>query len=477
MSTRSTWHNFISSGIEVSHNQNDHRLIFINIFSLVGFVLELSFGIFNIWNSNILIGIVEIMTATTMVANLLLLRRIRDTNLAARILIVIIGAPLMIMLFAVNGSSTGFFWLPTFPVAAYLLLGKKQGSTALLILFLTIGLLSLLETFQLVQLAYSFISIRQLILSLLVLTVILYVHENLNEQRDQRTKQKNAALSRAYKSIRRTEELRDDFTASLAHELRNAFVGIQKLTETWHDNRHKISPERSQEYVQLIHQSATDNLALVNNLLDIVSVDTPGFKVSRGFNSLQEVIDQQVTLFESQANNANITITKVIDREIPWQLYMDSFRIKQVLANLLSNAMKHCTAGETITIQVIAAIDYNDFKDKGVKMNMKWYLSNDEKKISELKDFVFIGVSHPEKGLNKEEISKLFKKFSRLQPRNDLHHPSGHGLGLYIIKRIIETHGGTYSVASKANQGVTFYFTLPATTDKQKPANPTSKPV
>ena len=414
MSIRTSWHNFITSGIDIPHDQSDNRLLFINIFSLVGFVLELSFGVFNIANGNFLIGIVEVLTATTMIGNLLLLRRIRDTNLAARILIAIIAAPLMIMLFTATGSNTGFFWLPTFPVAAYLLLGKRQGSTALMILFLTIGLLTLLETFDLVQLAYSFISIRQLILSLLVLTVILYVHENLKEQSDQRTKQKNKALTGAYKSMRHTEELRDEFTAALAHELRNAFVGIQKLTETWHDKRDKISPERSEEYVQLIHQTATDNLALVNSLLDVVSVDTPGFKVTRGFYSLQEVIDQQVSLFQSQANSANIKIVKVIDNEIPWQLYMDSFRIKQVLANLLSNAIKHSTAGETIAVQVIAAIDNHDLQEKSKKLNMKWYLSKDEPKLRQLKDFVFIGVSHPEKGLSKEEIGKLFKKFSRL---------------------------------------------------------------
>jgi len=475
MSIKATWHNFITSGINIPHEQGDHRLLFINIFSLVGFVLELSFGTINISNNNFLIGIVEILTACALMANLLLLRRIRDTNLAARILIAIIAAPLMIMLFTATGSSTGIFWLPALPVAAYLLLGKHQGSTALLILFLTIGLLSLLETFELVQLAYSFISVRQLILSLLVLTVILYVHENLKEQSEHRTKQKTQALTSAYKSIRHTEELRDEFTSALAHELRNAFVGIQKLTETWRDQRDKISRERSSEYVQLIHQSATDNLALVNSLLDIVNVDTPGFKVTRGFYSLQEVIDQQVTLFKSQADSANLKIVKVIDSEIPWQLYMDSFRIKQVLANLLSNAMKHSTAGETITVQVIAAIDNDDLIEKGHQLNMEWYLSKDEPKLRQIKDFVFIGVSHPEKGLSKGEIRKLFKKFSRLQVRDDLHHPSGHGLGLYIIKRIIDTHGGTYGVASKANQGVTFYITLPATTDKQPSTDKTSK--
>lgn len=457
------WREYVTSGLNLPKEHLDsNRIVFINIFSLIGFFTELNFSLINALNSSYFVAAVELLTAITLLINLIMLRKHKDVNLAARILIIAVAAPLMIMLLGSTASNTGLFWLPTFPVAAYLILGKKQGSTALLILFLVIGFISLLESFDLVQLAYSFISIRQIILSLLVLTVILYVHENLKEENIRIADRKTLALSKAYKRIKQTEELRDEFTMALAHELRNALVAIQKLSETWQNQLDTTTRDRAEEYIGLIHESATDNLTLVDSLLDVMNIDTADFKTEKKLNNLKEIVDQQITFFQPQASKAKVELVTIFDSEVPWQLNVDRFRIKQVLANLLSNAVKHTAPNNKIEIQIIHAIDFNHLQEKAKSLNLNWYVTKEEKTLTDKKEFVFLGISHPEKGINKKNISKLFKKFSRLQSHDQFHPPKGRGLGLYIVKRIILAHGGTYGVSSQADKGVTFFVTLPA---------------
>jgi|GEM_PF-2614072 len=462
MSLTNIWRNFITSGLNLPKDKvAANRVVFINIFSLIGFFTELTFSLVNIINGSYLISVVELLTAITLLLNMIILRNHKDINLAARIMIMAVAAPLMIMLLGGATNNTGLFWLPTFPVAAYLLLGKKQGSTALLILFLVIGLLTLLESFDLVELAYSFISIRQIILSLLVLTVVLYVHENLKEQRIELADKKTKKISKAYKKIKQTEELRDEFTMALAHELRNALVAIQKLSETWQSQLDNTSRERTEEYIGLIHESATDNLTLVDSLLDVMNIDTADFTIEKKLSNLRQLIDQQVKFFEPQAHKAKVSLAITFDDETPWQLNMDNFRIKQVLANLLSNAVKHTAPGNTISIQVLQAVDVEHLQEKADNLKLEWYLPRNIKELENEKNFVFIGISHPEEGISKEDMPKLFKKFSRLQSHDQLHPPKGRGLGLYISKRIIKSHEGSCGVGSREGKGVTFYVTLP----------------
>lgn len=460
------WQNFTSSGFDLPHDDAaSNRVFFINLFSLIGVLIELGFIVLNMVATNYVAAGIDAVMVLVMVINALLLRRHRNINKAGIVLIVTVAVPLMVLFLISGTQNTNIFWLPVFPVSAYLLLGKKQGSAALSILFLTIGFLTLLESFDLVDLAYSFISIRQMILSLLVLTVLLYVHENLKEQNRQLAEKKRLELSAAYKKVRESEQMRDEFTSSLAHELRNSFVAIQKLTETWRSQFASMSPEKTLQYIDLLHTSASENLSLVTSLLDVMNIDTATFKISKGLYSLREIIDQQVALFEHQAMAKNIALKTEFDDDVPWQLYIDNFRIKQVVANLLSNAIKHTAEHKTIVIHAIGAIDYSDLQEKGTSLRDPWYLSNNEKRLVDLQNFVFLGVSHPEVGISQEDSKKLFKKFSRLEPQDKLHPPTGSGLGLYIIKQIIESHKGVYGFASQTNQGVTFYVTLPIIRD------------
>jgi len=456
------WYNYALSNLPLKPGSLGYsRTLFINIFSAIGFCVELSFGLLNLNSGYFSAAAVEIGAASVMFANLMALRHHGKINAAARLLLVASAAPLMTMLLTNTPYNTGIFWLPAFPIAAYLILGKRQGSTALLILMLVIGTMSLFESLQLVDLAYSYVSIRQMIISLLILAVLMYVHENLREQGLQLAEERAIAFRAAYQKVRQTEKARDEFTATLAHELRNSFVAIQKLAETWRSQLNTITPKKSREYIDLIHQSSTDNLGTINSLLDIVNIEQATFTVNKRLGSLRDIIRQQVGLFTPQAEQAGVTLDVVFDDEIPWQLPIDTFRIKEVLANLISNAIKHTARGNTATVQAIKAVNADHLFERAKELKLKWFMSPEDPKLHGLKDFVWLGVSHAEAGLHREDIPKLFKKFSRLQPKDQLHPPQGHGLGLYIIRRIIESHSGTYGVASRASQGVTFYVTLP----------------
>jgi signal transduction histidine kinase len=230
------------------------------------------------------------------------------------------------------------------------------------------------------------------------------------------------------------EKLRQEFTAMMVHELRAPLTAVRWSSESLIKNlaaaKTGLEPTKLKDTLITIETASNNMLELVNDLLDVAKIEAGRFDLNRQEYNLVEVIMEQVTTFQSQADQKHLPINFTGPEK--YLMKFDKVRIAQVLGNLLSNAVKYTDSGQ---------IDVN--------LNI-----DAEKKqcVVAIKD---TGV-----GVPREDLNELFSKFKQLKSSDRSR--KGTGLGLVVSKGIVEAHGGEiWAESAGENLGSTFYFSLP----------------
>jgi signal transduction histidine kinase len=248
-----------------------------------------------------------------------------------------------------------------------------------------------------------------------------------NSNLDSEVKRRTEELETANKQLRVHDKMQKEFINIAAHELRTptqAITGYSELLAT--------EPENGRMYVTPILRNSRRLQRLSEDILDVTRIESQALKLSKEEFDLSDVIlsiigDYRSLLFDSE-DNINLNI---VYEPNSISLYADKERVSQVISNLLSNAIKFTTKG---TIRVTA-----------------------ERKGSE----TIIRVTDSGQGIDPEVFPKLFTKFTTKSS-------SGTGLGLFISKSIIETHGGRIWAENNSDGiGATFSFTLPISQNKE----------
>lgn len=226
------------------------------------------------------------------------------------------------------------------------------------------------------------------------------------------------------------ERLREDFTAMMVHELRTPLTTISYGIETIVGDFSSLKPEELNHYLTVIKQATSDVLALVNDLLDVARIEAGKLEVIKQPNNLVNLISEKINLLKPLADQKHISLTSVVDPNLN-SVMLDRIRIGQALTNLISNSIKYTDNG-------------------GVKVQA---ISHDNK--------VWVAVSDTGDGISSEDLPKLFSKFRQIG-RGKTGEKGGTGLGLVIVKGIIEAHGGTIWADSEGRgKGSIFTFTIP----------------
>ncbi len=190
------WHNYLSSGIlkTADNNQLLTKVRFVNSFSILGIGTLVIFGIVNLFTGNLPTGAVEFAFGLILIVNLIVLRAARNINLTSFVLMFSVAIPLIFLLFTGGIQNTGILWFFTYPVTGYLLLGKKGGTFWLLALIVAI-LAALMANFLFnIPLAYQPIQIRQLIISLFVVSGVIYFFQDIVESSQKQLAMRNQQL-------------------------------------------------------------------------------------------------------------------------------------------------------------------------------------------------------------------------------------------------------------------------------------------
>lgn len=241
-----------------------------------------------------------------------------------------------------------------------------------------------------------------------------------------------------YENLRRIEnervrinEQRDDYVAMMVHELRSPLSVIKGSADLVIKEEAALSADQKYTLLSQIFESASDLLAIVNDILDVSKIESGRFEIKKTQGSLNRVLKGEVDYYTALAHEHELNFESALDDKIP-EFKFDEDRLKHVLNNLLSNAIK--------------------FTPKGGKIIVSSFLTNDSTAL--------VSVSDTGKGVPDFMKNKLFNKFVQMENRMSSDE-KGTGLGLVIAKGIVEAHGGQIWVEDNTPQGAKFMFTVP----------------
>ncbi|MBK7652305.1 MAG: response regulator [Flammeovirgaceae bacterium] len=237
----------------------------------------------------------------------------------------------------------------------------------------------------------------------------------------------------------RAQKAKEQFLANISHEIRTPINGIAGMASLLSQNPSK---EEQRTYLNAI-KSAADNLkVIINDILDLASIESGKLQLEKiGFN-LNDLLHSLIDTFGVQASEKGINLSYILAKDANKIFVGDPVRLNQILINLISNAIKFTHAG-SIKVEVKAD------KVKGNNYNLRFNISD-------------TGI-----GIPKDKLQTIFESFSQADASVTRKY-GGTGLGLTIVKQLVELQGGSINVVSKENEGSTFTFILPYVTGKKE---------
>ncbi len=258
------------------------------------------------------------------------------------------------------------------------------------------------------------------------------------------------------------ERVREDFTSMIVHELRTPLSVIKNFSEILKKPAKRQTMAERKEYIKMIYQNSSGMLDLVNDILDIAKLQAGKFEISPEPASISEVIDNRLKFFELSAADKKVRLTKVLGETLPNSMRFDVQRIKEVLNNLISNALKFTPVGGTISISAFPHNPSLSVKAELEAHKIRLPKELPEDLFSSLPASVVVLVQDTGSGISADQIGDLFNKFKQLKNQQIVSNVKGTGLGLAIVKGIVEEHKGHVGVVSEVGTGSAFYFVLPS---------------
>jgi PAS domain S-box-containing protein len=225
---------------------------------------------------------------------------------------------------------------------------------------------------------------------------------------------------------------KSDFLANMSHEIRTPMNAILGFTE-WLQRGLASSKDEEREFLSTIHSSGTHLMELINDILDLSKIEANKLEICREYHSPYKIIDDVVRILRIRADEKGVQLNVEFPDSLPEQIQTDDVRLRQVITNLLGNAIKF-TAEGSVSIQA--------------------RLCDQESKAK-----LSVSVSDTGMGMTPEQMAKLFKPFVQADS-SVTRNFGGTGLGLTISKRIVTALGGEIGVTSTPGKGSTFTFEI-----------------
>ncbi|MBI4744735.1 MAG: HAMP domain-containing protein [Actinobacteria bacterium] len=240
-------------------------------------------------------------------------------------------------------------------------------------------------------------------------------------------------LSSSYQELRRLDEMKSEFMALAAHELRTPLTALRAHTEIFFKGQYGLLSDRQKKALEIIGRSVNRLTRFIDDLVDLTRLERGELELEKKPLDLSNLLVEVIREVQPVIKESNLSFVYDIPNNLPL-IIGDSQRLYQVFGNLLNNAIKFTP--DKGKISVIA-------KQEG--------------------EFIKVSVSDSGIGISPEDISKLFIPFYQVK-KMPLRGVKGVGLGLVVVKRIVENLGGKIEVVSKLNEGSAFTCIFPVAT-------------
>ena len=242
-----------------------------------------------------------------------------------------------------------------------------------------------------------------------------------------------AELQRLNERLAQASQAKSDFLASMSHELRTPLNAIIGFSEVLTDRMFGELNEKQDEYLKDIYSSGTHLLSLINDILDLSKIEAGRMELELKDFDLPQAIDNALTLVRERAGRRGIALHQSVEEHLG-EIKGDERKVKQVLLNLLSNALKFTPEGGRVEVlaRVVDGMAEISVTDTGV-------------------------------GIAPEDQEAIFEEFRQVGTAEKK--AEGTGLGLTLCRKFIELHGGRIWVKSQVGAGSTFSFTVPLHAD------------
>jgi len=241
----------------------------------------------------------------------------------------------------------------------------------------------------------------------------------------------NIELEISRKTAENANKIKSEFLADMSHEIRtplNGVLGFINLLQKTELN------QTQQDYMCTIQKSANNLLSILNDILDFSKMEAGKLRIEYSVMDIRECIDETLNLLFPHAQEKNIALIPLVYADVPKHVLGDALRIKQVVTNLVSNAIKFTEHGSVI---VRVMLENESFSQTTIRIH----------------------VTDTGIGLSPEDKKVLFHAFNQTKT-GAAHKLGGTGLGLVICKKLVEQMGGTIGVESELQKGSTFWFTF-----------------
>jgi signal transduction histidine kinase len=269
--------------------------------------------------------------------------------------------------------------------------------------------------------------------------------------RDQQLSQQLQKIESTNEELTRANRLKDEFLATMSHELRTPLNAVLGMTEILQEEMVGEINTEQRDALKTIESSGNHLLSLINDILDLSMIESGHLKLSCTSTAIAQLCQSSIAFIQPQASQKQIQISVEIAPNLP-NLMLDERRILQVLINLLNNAVKFTPESGNVSFAVTHEPTFKNTNQSSVR----------------------ITVTDTGIGIATENLDKLFQRFVQIDSALNRKY-EGTGLGLALVKRIVELHGGTVEVSSEFGKGSQFTVDLPCDESPQIDPEPIAK--
>ena len=264
--------------------------------------------------------------------------------------------------------------------------------------------------------------------------------------------EKNHALKESYEELKQLDKLKSTFLATVSHELRTPLTSIIGYTEMLESGAAGALNDGQTEFLQTIRGKADELLGLIGSLLDLGRLEAKDLELHCEAVDPRALLSAVGSTIVTAANKRNVTLDIRVSRNAP-KIWGDPVRLRQILLNLADNAVKFTEEGGVVTLSAVPGeLEVGGPSGLGAAL------------FATSKPAVALSVRDTGMGIEEAELSRVFDAFYQVDGGTTRTH-GGAGLGLSIVKQLVDAHDGKIEVTSTIGQGTLFTVSLPAADD------------